>query len=338
MELDEKRPGETEKDAENITEAILRYDIEHPVINDSGLQMWNLFQVRAWPTVILIDPEGKAVWGQSGEITMEQVREVLDKAIPYYRRHGLLDERPLRLQNEASKVEATPLRFPGKVLAPDPDGKPLLQYVYEAACACPLVGPVVVATDDDRVREAVERFGGKVCMTAPHHQCGSERSAEVAEDLENPVIVNLQADEPGILPEMIGQTIELLESDADCAMSTLAARIDDPKDLADPNVVKVVVDAAWRALYFSRSPIPFGRDPQIPFDTYKHLGFYAYTRRFLDTFRTLSEGALEKIEKLEQLRAIEYGYRIKVVVTEYDSPEVDLPEDIDRMEKILGNH
>jgi DNA-binding beta-propeller fold protein YncE len=114
---------ETEKDARNITEAILRYDIAHPVINDADMRVWNLFQARSWPTVILIDPEGKAVWGQSGEITMEQVRDVLNKAIPYYRQHGLLDERPFAFQLEAAKVQATPLRFPGKVLADEPGGR-----------------------------------------------------------------------------------------------------------------------------------------------------------------------------------------------------------------------
>ena len=223
-------------------------------------------------------------------------------------------------------------RFPGKVLAPDPSGKPLLQYVYEAARACSLVGPVVVATDDDRVREAVERFGGEVRMTGAQHQCGSERSAEVAAGLENPVVVNLQADEPGILPEMIGQTVELLESDADCVMSTLAARLEAPKDLADPNVVKVVVDAAWRAIYFSRSPIPYVRDSDDPLADspvphLKHYGIYAYRRSFLLTYARLGPHPLEQAEKLEQLRALAHGYMIKVGLTRHQTLKVDTPED-----------
>lgn len=225
-------------------------------------------------------------------------------------------------------------RFPGKVLARDSRGKPMLQYVYDAARAAERVGRVIVATDDVRIREAVEAFGGEVRMTASRHRCGSDRSAEVAAGLDHRVIVNLQADEPGIAPELITRTIELLDEDRDCVMSTLAACIERQEELDDPNVVKVVVDASWQALYFSRSPIPFVRDSgaplaDSPLPHLKHLGLYAYRRPFLLEYARFGPHPLEEAEKLEQLRALAHGYMIKVGLTAYRTSKVDTPEEFE---------
>jgi 3-deoxy-manno-octulosonate cytidylyltransferase (CMP-KDO synthetase) len=150
------------------------------------------------------------------------------------------------------------------------------------------------------------------------------------------LIINVQGDQPLMNPACLHDLILPFHEQPGIVMSTLAFAIQNENERENPKDVKVVMDAEGFALYFSRSPIPFGRDPGDPFDMYKHLGFYAYKRRFLEIFNSLPEGRLEKIEKLEQLRALEYGHRIKVAVTPHDSPEVDLPEDIPRMEGLLN--
>ena len=225
-------------------------------------------------------------------------------------------------------------RFPGKALARDPDGKPLLQYVVDAALQAERVNEVIVATDDDRIREAVEGFGATARMTAADHHCGTERVAEVAADLEQPIVVNLQGDEVGILPEQITRTIELLDEDRECVISTLAHRIATQQNLDDSNVVKVVVDGSWRALYFSRSPIPFVRDAASPLEEspiphLRHIGIYAFRRPFLLEYAAFGPHPLEEAEKLEQLRALAHGYMIKVGLTEHATLKVDTPEDLD---------
>lgn len=217
-------------------------------------------------------------------------------------------------------------------------GKPMIQRVYEIAQKGMNVSDVVVATDDPRIVDAVRRFGGRALMTAEENRSGTDRVAEAAQKMElhpDDIVVNIQGDQPLFVAAHIDAVVSPLNHSSACAMSTLAYKIDNPQEITNPKDCKVVFDSQGYALYFSRSPIPCSRDADTVFDTYKHLGIYAYTKSFLDTFRKLPNGMLETIEKLEQLRALEYGYRIKVVVTRYDSPEVDVPADIPRIEAML---
>lgn len=231
-------------------------------------------------------------------------------------------------------------RFEGKPLAKI-QGKPMIQWVYERTAQADLgLCAVVVATDDIRIYEAVQAFGGKAMMTSVENRSGTDRVAEAAEKIGlsmDDIVINVQGDQPLLDPGCIRQMVDPLFAEPAVDMSTLAFCIKDESEITNPKDVKVTFDANGYALYFSRSPIPYGRDGALTFDSYKHLGFYAYRRRFLEVFRGLPEGRLEKIEKLEQLRALEFGHRIKVIVTPYDSPEVDLPGDILRIEKILAS-
>jgi len=230
-------------------------------------------------------------------------------------------------------------RFEGKPLALI-NGKPMIQHVVERAGRVELLTRVVVATDDTRIAEVVRGFGGEVVMTAVDHASGTDRLAEAAELLavdEQDVVVNIQGDQPLFAPEVISQVAEPLLADPALPMSTLIYKIVRPEEISDPNHVKTVFDCHHNALYFSRSPIPFQRNPEEPQQPtyYKHLGFYAYRKGFLLTFVALPEGEWERFEKLEQLRALEYGYTIRVVETEHDSIEVDTPADAERVEKYL---
>ena len=230
-----------------------------------------------------------------------------------------------------ARYEST--RFPGKPLGLLENGKPMIQQVYERASLSNIVTDVVVATDDQRIFDAVCGFGGKVVMTGKEIRSGTDRVAEAAEklglDLDD-IIVNIQGDQPEVHLQHLKDVVSPFKTEPGVEMSTLAFKIVEKGEITNPKDCKVTFDNKGYALYFSRSPIPCARDANTIFDTYKHLGIYAYTRRFLETFRNLPEGKLETIEKLEQLRAIEYGYQIKVIITEYDSPEVDYPEDIAR--------
>jgi len=228
-------------------------------------------------------------------------------------------------------------RFEGKPLA-SIHGKPMIQHVYERSVRSTASDLTVVATDDQRIQKAVEAFGGKVIMTDTVHHSGTDRLAEAANLLEldrDDIVINVQGDQPLIDPRSLDQVISPFEKDDQLDMTTLAFRIVDPREKINPKDVKVVFDKNGNALYFSRAPIPFGRDKPAE-DMYKHLGVYAYRRRFLDTFNQFSQGILENIEKLEQLRVLENGIPLRVVVTPFDSPEVDIPEDIQRIES-LGN-
>jgi 3-deoxy-manno-octulosonate cytidylyltransferase (CMP-KDO synthetase) len=228
-------------------------------------------------------------------------------------------------------------RFGGKPLAKI-CGKPMIQWVYENSKKAEKISHVVVATDDDRIAEAVRSLGGEAVMTSDQNRSGTDRVAEAADKMglsPKDIIVNVQGDQPLINPRCLDDVVRPFSEDSNFAMSTLAFKIVRKEEITNPKHVKVTFDRNGFALYFSRSPIPFGRDRPADFETYKHLGIYAYTRQYLDTFRNLPEGHLEQIEKLEQLRALEYGHKIKVVVTGYDSPEVDIAEDIERIEKIL---
>lgn len=229
-------------------------------------------------------------------------------------------------------------RFEGKPLAAI-SGKPMIQWVYESALKADYIKKVYVATDDDRIYHAVEKFGGKAVMTSPKNRSGTDRVAEAAGIIglkADDIVVNIQGDQPLVDSRCFDQVVKPFFHDNELEMSTLAFAIEEKREIIDPKDVKVVFDTHGWALYFSRSTIPYDRDGLDSFDTYKHLGVYAYRKSFLDTFTRLPTGKLEMIEKLEQLRAMEYGHRVLVVVTPYDSPEVDLPEDIIRIEGKMG--
>ncbi len=228
-------------------------------------------------------------------------------------------------------------RFRGKPLA-HIVGKPMIQRVYELAKEADSITDVIVATDDYRIVETVENFGGRAVMTSSENRTGSDRVAETADLIglhPDDIIVNIQGDQPLFNPCCLDELVKPFLSDQDFEMSTLAYKIVNQKEIIDPKNVKVTFDKNGFALYFSRSTIPCGYNEPNGFDIYKHLGFYGYKKSFLDLFKSLPAGDLEKIEKLEQLRVLEHGHKIKVVVTEFDSPSVDLPEDIVRIERVI---
>lgn len=232
-------------------------------------------------------------------------------------------------------------RFPGKPLA-DLCGKPMIQWVYEQANRCVAVNRVIVATDDERIATAVRSFGGEVVMTRADHPTGTDRLAEVAAQIDSALIVNVQGDEPLIDPRMIEQAIEPMRRNPGVPMGTLKSRILTAAEYLNPNIVKVVTDRNDYALYFSRAPIPFGRDviDQIEsrfdeIEAYKHIGLYVYRRDFLLTYHKLAPTPLEQSEKLEQLRALENGFRMKVAETRLSSVGVDTPDDLERVRQIL---
>lgn len=229
-------------------------------------------------------------------------------------------------------------RFNGKPLALI-CGKPMIQWVYQRALEATCVESVHVATDDPRIRDAVDAFGGNVVMTAADCRSGTDRVAEAAERLGlemKDVVINIQGDQPLVDPRSFDAVVQPFFDDPRVTISTLAFAIHERREITDPKDVKVAFDNHGDALYFSRATIPHGRESLSGYDVYKHLGVYAYTREFLECFRSLTPGRLEEIEKLEQLRAMEHGYRIRVVVTPFDSPEVDLPVDIQRIEKKMA--
>jgi len=230
-------------------------------------------------------------------------------------------------------------RFPGKPLALVL-GKPLIQWTYEQARRVKGLDGVWVATDDRRIKECVEAFGGRVVMTRDDHPSGSDRLAEAAALLDlapDDLVINIQGDQPVFPPELISRLGVVLSRDPEVVMVTPVRQIDDAAAAANPNVVKAVFDLAGRALYFSRSPLPFWRDGGQTY-FYKHIGIYAYRAQFLKEFVHLPPGRWEEAEKLEQLRALEHGYPIHIVETEGDTREVDSPEDLRKVEEFLRNH
>ena len=230
-------------------------------------------------------------------------------------------------------------RFPGKALA-DILGQPLIQRVYEQARLVQGLDDIYVATDEARIKEVVEGFGGRAVLTRVDHLSGSDRLAEAAHVLgleRRDVVINIQGDQPVFSPGIIGDMAAVLEQDAAAVMVTPARRLEDLELAQNPNLVKVVFDHHGRALYFSRSPLPYWRDGERPY-FYKHIGMYAYRVEFLQEFVALPPGRWEQAEKLEQLRALEHGYPIHVVETGEDTLEVDTPEDVARVEAYLrGN-
>lgn len=243
-----------------------------------------------------------------------------------------------------ARYEST--RFPGKPLYPL-KGIPVIQHVYENSKLARLANDVIVATDSEIIFERVFSFGGKAVMTDKKHPSGTDRIAEVAASMDYDIIVNVQADEPLIRPEMIDDVITVLD-DKRASIGTLIKKIKDPKEIADPNVVKVVFDKEGFALYFSRSPIPFHRDEwkisdltnKIDYNSrssvYKHIGIYSYRREVLVALAKMQPSRLEQIEKLEQLRALENGMKIRIKETLFETYGVDTPEDLERVKKCLS--
>lgn len=260
---------------------------------------------------------------------------------PQIRRDGVVAIIPARYASS---------RFPGKPLV-DIEGKPMIQWVYERTRQATGVGRVLVATDDIRIFQVVEGFCGEAVMTSPAHPTGTDRLAEVAETLDCELVVNVQGDEPLIEPATIDAALTPFGDDPTLVMSTLRCPITTLDELFDVNVTKVVTDTQDFALYFSKAPLPYHRDEwgpvagmvrrlaisgaMAPAVGWRHIGLYVYRRTFLLAFARLPQSPLERLEKLEQLRALEHGYRIKVVPTSYVSIGVDTPEDVVKIRRLL---
>jgi 3-deoxy-manno-octulosonate cytidylyltransferase (CMP-KDO synthetase) len=240
-------------------------------------------------------------------------------------------------------------RFPGKVIAPIL-GKPMIQRVWERTKLAMAIDQVVVATDDERVGEVVMGFGGHVLMTSPDHMSGTERVAEAAGKLEADVIINVQGDEPIINPESLLLVIGPFLQDDVVAMTSLKYPIATYSEFIDPNVVKVVCDDLDNAIYFSRSPIPCYRDGRAGLKKWeeqgtrpkelkpvpmKHIGVYAYRSEFLQAVARFHRSELEEAEKLEQLRVLAWGFKIRMITTPHDAVSVDVPEDVAKVERIM---
>lgn len=230
------------------------------------------------------------------------------------------------------------MRFEGKLLA-DLCGKPVIQHTWENAKKSRSIEDLLIATDDKRIYNTAKGFGAKAVYTSKAHKSGSDRLTEVASQFEAKIIVNIQADEPLLHPSMIDNIVDPLLRDKDIQMTTLCHKIESEHELFDRNTVKVVLDRKGFALYFSRAAIPYKprsiHNGNRISNCYKHIGLYAYTRDFLFTLKSLPQSTLEKIEKLEQLRVIENGYKIKVVETKYDTVGIDTPEDLARARELI---
>ena len=218
-------------------------------------------------------------------------------------------------------------RFPGKPLA-ELLGKPMLHHVYTRAMSAKNVDEVVIATDSPLISAEMQETGFRVEMTSPDHPTGTDRIAEAAECVEGDIILNVQGDEPMINPASIEALVEVFFKDENLDYAQLVKRISDPADFVDNNVVKVALDQSSNILFYSRAPIPYPK-VRVEYDAHKHIGVYGFRRNFLQTFTTLKPGRLEKIEGIEQLRAIEHGYRIRGVETEHDTISVDTPGDLE---------
>lgn len=236
-----------------------------------------------------------------------------------------------------ARAEST--RFPGKPLA-DIHGLPMIMRVFQRACLSPVVDDVHVATDSQEILDAVIRCGGRGLLTENRHQTGTDRIAEAAKTLglgPDHVVVNVQGDQPLLPPELVEEVAAPLLKDPSIPMSTLIYRIIRDEEITHPNAVKTALDAEGFALYFSRATIPFSRETDpVPVAYYKHHGVYAYRNDFLQLFTNMAPGPLEIAERLEQLRALEHGYRIKTVLTDKDSIEVDTPEDLERVRRVYA--
>jgi 3-deoxy-manno-octulosonate cytidylyltransferase (CMP-KDO synthetase) len=213
----------------------------------------------------------------------------------------------------------------------------MIEHVYRRTAAARSIASVIVATDDERIHRAVQAFGGESRMTSPTHQSGTDRIAEVAATLSCDVVVNVQGDEPLIEPAMIDEAVAPFSGDPSLLMSTLRRRIEDEADRENPNVTKVVVDRDGFARYFSRAPVPFTREGAPPAPAWRHVGLYVYRRDCLLRLAALPPTDMERAEALEQLRALEYGIRIKAVETQFHSLGVDTPEDLTRVRAMFAS-
>lgn len=225
------------------------------------------------------------------------------------------------------------LRLPGKPLIPI-NGKPLIQRVYENASKSKYLDKLLVATDDKRILNLVKDFGGEAKLTSKRHKTGTDRVAEAVKNINAEIVLNIQCDEAFLNPKMIDELIFLMKKDKNILMGTLASKIKDKKFLTDPNLVKVVIDKNNYALYFSRYPIPYQRTDGYQIKNhnyYEHIGIYAFRKIFLEKFSKLPQTPLEKSERLEQLRALENGYKIKVVITKYNSFSLNTYADLKRL-------
>ncbi len=229
-------------------------------------------------------------------------------------------------------------RFPGKPLHPIL-GKPLVQHVWERVSLCSRLDAAAIATDDERIRAAAEAFGAAAIMTRSDHPSGSDRLAEAVRHFPGAeIVVNIQGDEPLIDPKLIDQLVDEMTGSPSLKMATAACPLENPSlggDFGDKNVVKVVLSLSRDALYFSRSPVPFARNARKS-PVYRHLGIYAYRRDFLEQYVSWAPTPLETTESLEQLRALEHGVRIRVVLTRHVAPGVDTPEQAELIGKLLS--
>ena len=227
-------------------------------------------------------------------------------------------------------------RFPAKLMQ-DLCGKPVIVHTYERVADTRLFDEVYVVTDDDRIEKAIQEVGGKVIRSKKEHNSGSDRLAEASRDLDVDIIVNVQGDEPFTDKENLQKVIDIFVKDLtkSIAVASLMERITDPDDIANPNNVKVVVNKFGEALYFSRNVIPFPRDPNTKVSYYKHIGIYAYRKEALQQFTELPPSLLEETEKLEQLRYLENGFKIRLALTDIPTIGIDTPEDLERARKRL---
>jgi 3-deoxy-manno-octulosonate cytidylyltransferase (CMP-KDO synthetase) len=256
--------------------------------------------------------------------------------------HTTAREQTLNIQPKS--VGVIPARFassrlPGKPLLKI-GSKPMIQWVYERSSRSSLLSEVWVATDDSRIYDAVQSFGGHVKMTSASCASGTDRIAETIQDLEADIVINIQGDEPFIYPENIDRVVGLLKNNPESVMATLMRRIDHPDDLFSPDVTKVIVNLSGEAIYFSRHPIPCCRDCEISNDWlerhayYRHIGLYGYRSGFLQEMSAWGPSALETMEKLEQLRVIEHGYPIQIAETDLSSVSVDTQQDLEQANRI----
>jgi len=227
-------------------------------------------------------------------------------------------------------------RFPAKLMQ-DLCGKPVIVHTYERVADTRLFDEVYVVTDDDRIEKVIREVGGKVIRSKKEHNSGSDRLAEASRDLDVDIIVNVQGDEPFTNKENLQKVIDIFAKDLtkSIAVASLMERITDPDDIANPNNVKVVVNKFGEALYFSRNIIPFPRDPNTKVSYYKHIGIYAYRKEALQQFTELPPSLLEGTEKLEQLRYLENGFKIRLALTDIPTIGIDTPEDLERARKRL---
>ena len=227
-------------------------------------------------------------------------------------------------------------RFPGKPLH-HIAGQPLIQHVWERCRRCRHIGSIIIATDDDRIAAAAREFGAQVCLTSPDHQSGTDRIAEAARTLPDAThIINVQGDEPLISPALVDELAARMIADSSIGMITAVHALHDPALLDNPNIVKCVMSRDGRALYFSRSRIPYPRSPAPGLTHWRHMGIYGFSRAFLEQFVAWEPSPLEMTEALEQLRALENGASIHVVITDHDSPGIDTPEQAREVESLIA--